>query len=83
MNVPDRIPLVGNVPIIGQEDGGLLRRQMFREVKERMSSALFGRRKMVCKDCKDANRFRAFRSWDGLRTHLIEYHKIDRREVPE
>lgn len=77
MIVPDRLPLVANSAPIGS----LL------AVKERMRS--FGDwtrlSKMICQSCIDqkAHNPRAFRSWDALRTHLVGYHRIDHREIPE
>ncbi len=75
------------------DDGGLARRQGFREVKERMDAKLVRRGRdasgrqpvMVCAECvsggsKSPNRYR---TWTVLREHLIDYHGIDRREVPE
>lgn len=86
MIVPDHIPQIGNVPLIGQDDGGLARRQMFRDVKDRMSSAKWtSAHKMICQDCIEQNaaNVRKFRSWDAVRTHLIDHHRYDHREVPE
>jgi len=86
-----------NVPLIGEEDGGLSLRQMFRSVKDRMTTDgfKFGGKttdgkyvppsKMTCADCNELklSNIRSFRSWSSLRDHLIAYHGRDRRELPE
>ncbi len=90
----DAKPIDASPILIGDEDGGLARRQMFREVKERMANAAVNfrrggrvgqRLKMVCAECVEnkARNVRSFLSWDALRTHLIDYHGFDHREVPE
>lgn len=72
------------------DDGGLARRQMFHGLKDRM--AVFKRgQKMICAMCNEAQKanpdmvhnVRNFRSWSALRSHLIDHHGIDRREIPE
>lgn len=77
--------IVQPVQLVGGDDGGLARRQAFRDVKNRMSGAAFRNRKMECGDCVEAKvrNVRTFRTWDGLRSHLITFHGIDHRIVPE
>lgn len=78
--------LVQPVTLAHGDDGGLAHRQMFRKVMETMRSARFPRnQKIVCRPCLDAKSRNphSFRSWDGLRSHLITFHDIDRRELPE
>lgn len=59
---------------------------MLRAAKDRMQSAKWTPlSKMICQPCIDqkARNPRAFRSWDALRTHLVDYHRTDHREIPE
>ena len=67
------------------DDGGLQRRQALRRVKNEMASLTFKGKKMKCGACVSAKapEPRRFRTWASLRDHLIGYHEIDSREVPE
>ena len=70
----------------GNDDGGLALRMQLRAVKTEMGSALFRKSKvMSCGACRALNlvSVRRFRTWDALRSHLVTYHRIDHREVPE
>lgn len=79
------------LPLLGQDDGGLAIRQMFRQVKERMEHRDFRRTliKMNCRECveqktrKPSVNVRAYRTWGELRLHLISHHGYDSRVVPE
>jgi hypothetical protein len=90
---------IGPATLVGDEDGGLAKRQMFRRVKDLMASAKFRRerKRMACRDCMEAAASkgaaseyasalswpRTFRSWASLRDHLIVYHNYDARILPE
>lgn len=77
--------LVRPVQLVAGDDGGLARRQELRSVQKEMSKVTFRTKRMVCGACSALNlrNVRRFRTWESLRDHLIGYHDIDPREVPE
>lgn len=77
--------LVRPVQLVTGDDGGLVRRQELRIVKDAIASRAFRNKKMKCGECVAAKVRdpRMFRTWVSLRHHLIEYHGVDSREVPE
>lgn len=71
---------------VGGSDGGLVRRMALRQVRDRMKAITFGRGdKMSCGECelRKLSNVRQFATWTGMRDHLITFHGLDRREVPE
>lgn len=76
----------GTLPLVGASDGGLQRRMMFREVRDRViTNQMTGVLSTACGLCveHEAKNVRRYVSWDGMRNHLISYHGEDPREVPE
>lgn len=79
-------PNTGNLiePVtLSGDDGGLERRQFYRKLKDQMQGPMWKRMQMRCgAPHGDRACGRPFRSWSGLRDHLIVYHGVDRREIP-